>query len=99
MASKNLRHPHHLTALLRRGGRQLLTLAIAALWALSSEWDWAEVSPECQTGQPYSSITLPSAFQYSTKVFSGTPKALILRKAQVVLVALLITMYMYFQKR
>ena len=26
MAPKNLRHPHHLTALLRRGGRQLLTL-------------------------------------------------------------------------
>ena len=62
--------------------------ARAARCALSSEWDWAVVRPECQTGQPYSSINLPSAFQYSTRVASGTPRALILLRAQVVLVAL-----------
>ena len=39
--------------------------AMAARWALSSERDWAEVSPKCQTGQPYSSMTLPSDFQYT----------------------------------
>ena len=31
MASKKLRHPHHLTALLRRGGRQMLTLISSPL--------------------------------------------------------------------
>ena len=37
MSAKNLRHPYHLTALLRRGGRQLLTLGDLA-HALAVQW-------------------------------------------------------------
>ena len=64
--------------------------AMATLWALSRDRDWATVRLECQTGQAYSSITLPSLCQYCTRRDCLTPRLFILLIIQVQFVALLI---------
>ena len=80
--------PNCSSCLVCDGSQCPVIAAIATLCALSSEWDWATMRPECHTVQPYSSITRPSLFQYSTSECCGTPMALILLMAQVVRVAL-----------
>ena len=64
--------------------------AMATLWALSRDRDWASVRLECQTGQAYSRCPLPSVFQNSVSVTSGTPRDFILLIAHVIPVAFLI---------
>ena len=63
--------------------------AMATLWALSRDRDWATVRLDYQTGQAYSKCPLPSVFQKSVNVASGTPRDFILLIAHVMLVAFL----------
>ena len=69
------------------GAHRPVMAAMATRWARDRARDWAEVNPECQTGQFVSKWVRPSLFQNSTSEATPTPSARILLSTQVVFIA------------